>query len=125
LSARVGGRRCPPCARVAPAPRARSEGDIVERVRLGAAYEGRGSIRACPAEATGRWRGEPSEAISLALRAHTHALVALKVQHQVSNGVAQLAAAGSSLDPGNSCHLRDAQLDDQRPRENALLRSWH
>jgi hypothetical protein len=68
---------------------------------------------------------EPSEAISLALRAHTHALVALKVQHQVSNGVAQLAAAGSSLDPGNSCHLRDAQLDDQRPRENALLRSWH
>jgi hypothetical protein len=36
-----------------------------------------------------------------------------------------LAAAGSSLDPGNSGHLRDAQLDDQRPRENALLRSWH
>jgi ABC-type uncharacterized transport system substrate-binding protein len=31
---------CPPCARVAPAPRARSEGDIVERVRLGVAYEG-------------------------------------------------------------------------------------
>jgi hypothetical protein len=25
------------------------------------------------------------------------------------------------LDPGNSCHLRDAQLDDQRPRENALV----
>src|SRR5437867_6983318 len=41
----------------------------------------------------------------------THALFALKVQRKLSNGVAGLATAGSSLDRaenrGNSCHLSD------------------
>ena len=42
--------------------------------------------------------GERSEPVRLGVRDYTHALFAPKVQHKVSNGVTDLAAAGSSLD---------------------------
>jgi hypothetical protein len=44
---------------------------------------------------------------------------ALKAQRKESNGVAGLAAAGSSLDRVKLRQLVPLQLDDQRPRENA------
>jgi hypothetical protein len=57
-----------------------------------------------PAEAHRRWRGERSKPIRLGIRVHTHALFAGKVQRKVRNGVADLAAAGSS--PGSaSCSV--------------------
>ena len=48
----------------------------------------------------------------------THAPFALKVQRQVSNGVAGLAAAGSSLDrqKARPSRAQRCKLDDQRPR---------
>ena len=51
-----------------------------------------------PAEAHGRWRGRGAKPSGLLSVTTTHALLALKVQRKVSNGVASLAAAGSSLD---------------------------
>jgi hypothetical protein len=64
-----------------------------------------------PAEAHGALAGEKSEAIRLAVRGHTHALFALKVQRKVSNGVAGLAAARSSLEArGPSCVSQTSQL---------------
>jgi hypothetical protein len=51
-----------------------------------------------PAEAHGRWRGRRAKPSGLLSVTTTHALLALKVQRKVSNGVAGLAAAGSSLD---------------------------
>jgi hypothetical protein len=43
-----------------------------------------------PAEAEGRWRGREEQAIRLAGRDTTHALLAGKVQRKVRNGVANL-----------------------------------
>src|SRR5205807_1884196 len=72
-----------------------------------------------PAEAHRRWRGKRSEPVRLGIRAHTHALFALKVQRKVSNGIAGLAADGASLDPQKSrpnSRLTAMPLDGQRRR---------
>src|SRR5216684_546287 len=53
--------------------------------------------------------GERSEPIWLGVRDHTHALFALKVQRKLSNGVAGLAAAGSSLDRQKSRQFLPSQ----------------
>jgi hypothetical protein len=52
--------------------------------------------------------GEEEQAVTLAGVTTTHALLAEKVQRKVRNGVARLAAAGSSLDRQKSFHLGDA-----------------
>jgi hypothetical protein len=49
----------------------------------------------------------------------THALLAGKVQHKVRNGVAQLAAAGSSLDRQKFLQWRRCASMNERPRKNA------
>jgi hypothetical protein len=78
-----------------------------------------------PRGGTRAWRGRGVGLVRLAVRGHTHALFALKVQRKVSNGVAGLTAAGSSLDRaenrGNSCHISDWPM----PSQASLLRSWH
>src|SRR5262249_29760006 len=51
-----------------------------------------------PAEAHGALAGERSKPVRLAVRDHTDALLAGKIQPKMGNGVARLAAAGSSLD---------------------------
>src|SRR5262245_38922262 len=51
-----------------------------------------------PAEAYGALAGKRSEPHRLGVRAHTHALCALKVQPKLSNGVAGFTAGGSSLE---------------------------
>jgi hypothetical protein len=48
----------------------------------------------------------------------THALLALKVQRKVSNGVAGLAAAGSSLDRPKIAAIPPLSAIDQRPRKH-------
>src|SRR5258708_5664682 len=53
--------------------------------------------------------GERSEPIWLGVRDHTHALFARKVQRKLSNGVAGLAAAGSSLDRQKSRQFLPSQ----------------
>src|SRR5467141_3095258 len=53
--------------------------------------------------ALARQRSEP---VWLGVRDHTHALFALKVQRKLSNGVADFAAAGSSLDRQKSRAIR-------------------
>src|SRR5262245_62495485 len=74
-----------------------------------------------PAEAYGALAGKRSEPLRLGVRAHTHALCALKVQPKLSNGVAGFTAGGSSLDqrvregagcwpPGPSCVSPAPQL---------------
>jgi hypothetical protein len=55
----------------------------------------------------------------------THALFALKVHRKVSNGVAQLAAAGSSLDRPQTAAIPAISAMDQRPAQASLLRPWH
>jgi hypothetical protein len=56
--------------------------------------------------------------------ATTHALFAVKVQRKVSNGVAGLAAAGSSLDRQKSRQL-PAFSDRPTPAQASLPTSWH
>jgi hypothetical protein len=51
----------------------------------------------------------------------THALFALKVQRKVSNGVAGLAAIGSSLDRQKSRQFLPSQRATNAPRKHPLL----
>ncbi len=71
-----------------------------------------------PAEAHRRWRGRGASRSGSVSVITTHAPFALKVQRQVSNGVAGLAAAGSSLDrqKARPSRAQRCKLDDQRPR---------
>src|SRR5262249_888316 len=50
-----------------------------------------------PAEAHRRWRGRGAKPSGLLSVTTKHALLALKVQRKVSNGVAVLAAAGTLI----------------------------
>src|SRR5215813_6945620 len=77
-----------------------------------------------PAEAHGRWRGRGAKPSGLLSVTTTHALLALKVQRKVSNGVAGLAAAGSSLDRPKIAAV-PALSDRPTPAQASLLRSWH
>src|SRR5262245_40295191 len=71
-----------------------------------------------PAEAHGRWRGRGAKPSGLLSVTATHALLALKVQRKVSNGVAGLAAAGSSLDRPKS---RQSPPLSDRPTPRATI----
>jgi len=62
-----------------------------------------------PAEAQGRWRGRGASRSGSLSVTTTHALFALKVQRKESNGVAGLAAAGSSLDRQKSRQFLPSQ----------------
>src|SRR5262249_26468855 len=70
-----------------------------------------------PAEAHGRWRGRGANPSGLLSVTATHALLALKVQRKVSNGVAGLAAAGSSLDRPKIAAVPAPQRSTHPPRK--------
>src|SRR5215471_5693622 len=71
-----------------------------------------------PAEAHGRWRGRGAKPSGLLSVTTTHALLALKVQRKVSNGIAGLAAAGSSLDQAKIAAVPAPQRARKHP-------CWH
>jgi hypothetical protein len=80
-----------------------------------------------PRRPTGAGGGE-ERSHRLAVRATTHALFAGKVQRKVRNCVAQLAAAGSSLDRPKIAAIpaiSAMRLDDQAPAQHPPPRSWH
>src|SRR5262245_11130559 len=71
-----------------------------------------------PAEAHGRWQGRGAKPSGLLSVTTTHALLALKVQRKVSNGVAGLAAAGSSLDRPKIAAIPTLSAIDRPPRKH-------
>ena len=87
------------------------EGDVAELAciarTLDMTWSSNGRFEPCHR----RWRGRGAKPSGLLSVTTTDALFARKVQRKLSNGVAGLAPAGSSLDRaenrGNSCHLSD------------------
>src|SRR5438552_11910034 len=71
-----------------------------------------------PRRPTGRWRGRGAKPSGLLSVTTTDALLALKVQRKVSNGVAGLAAAGSSLDRQKIAASPAITAIDQRPHQH-------
>jgi hypothetical protein len=81
-------------------------------IGLGSALPGFSNTKSCALREPGSYHAPGSFSFK----------AALKVQRKESNGVAGLAAAGSSLDRVKLRRLvpsQRLQLDDQRPRENA------
>jgi len=71
-----------------------------------------------PRRPIGRWRGRGAKPSGLLSVTTTHALLAGQVQRKVSNGVAQLAAAGSSLDRQKIAASPAISAIDQRPHKH-------